>query len=76
MATFQAKNADRAGVVIILQFAKVKTYGDSISVSNCYEVARLFIDEDIDDVASFKKRYCKLICFYHIPYNSCHINHS
>ncbi|MFS7934198.1 putative nucleic acid-binding, replication factor A [Helianthus anomalus] len=57
MATFQAKNADRAGVVIILQFAKVKTYGDSISVSNCYEVARLFIDEDIDDVASFKKSW-------------------
>ncbi|MFS7991939.1 putative nucleic acid-binding protein [Helianthus anomalus] len=30
MATFQAKNADRAGVVIILQFAKVKMMGVSI----------------------------------------------
>ncbi|KAD4981809.1 hypothetical protein E3N88_18480 [Mikania micrantha] len=55
MQNFIEKNVDATNVVIIMQFGKAKWFKGEVYVSNSYTVARVYIDEDIDDIVSFKQ---------------------
>ncbi|KAL8266131.1 hypothetical protein R6Q59_003475 [Mikania micrantha] len=54
--TFLNDNQDDRNIVIILQFGKFKPFKGRTQVSNAYNVTMLFINSEIDEITSFKKR--------------------
>ncbi|KAI3812850.1 hypothetical protein L1987_17563 [Smallanthus sonchifolius] len=53
---YVSKNKDEIHVVLILQFGSLNTYKGRKNVSNAFDVTRLFINEPLDEISSFKKR--------------------
>ncbi|XP_024965398.1 replication protein A 70 kDa DNA-binding subunit A-like [Cynara cardunculus var. scolymus] len=48
-------NKDKGIVVLVIQFAMVKTYREKPFLSNSFNGTRLFINSDIDEIKDFKK---------------------
>ncbi|XP_076885787.1 uncharacterized protein LOC143535409 [Bidens hawaiensis] len=56
MTDYISNNPDKTNVVIILQFGRFKFWGEKTWASNNYVYSKLFIDEDIQAIISFKQR--------------------
>ncbi|KAI7733498.1 hypothetical protein M8C21_023796 [Ambrosia artemisiifolia] len=51
-------NPDRdPHVFLLVQFASVNNYQGNMSVKNSYEASRVFINEDIEELRTFKQQY-------------------
>ncbi|XP_076939011.1 replication protein A 70 kDa DNA-binding subunit E-like [Bidens hawaiensis] len=56
MTDYISNNPDKTNVVIILQFGRFKFWGEKTWASNNYVYSKLFIDEDVQAIISFKQR--------------------
>ncbi|XP_076932301.1 uncharacterized protein LOC143597789 [Bidens hawaiensis] len=56
MTDYISNNLDKTNVVTILQFGRFKFWGEKTWASNNYVYSKLFIDEDIQAIISFKQR--------------------
>ncbi|KAD2805747.1 hypothetical protein E3N88_39124 [Mikania micrantha] len=55
---YLSKHPDVTTIVIVLQFGRLKWFGAKPYVSNAFNnVTRLFINDDINEINSFKQRY-------------------
>jgi hypothetical protein len=56
------ENREEDGViVVILQFGTLKYFGRSGYVNNCFDVSKLFINLNIDEITSFRNRYADFL---------------
>ncbi|KAJ0751861.1 putative nucleic acid-binding protein [Helianthus annuus] len=53
---FQRINQEEKNVVVAVQFRKYWFWGGYLYVSNLYNVTRVFINSDIQEIVNFKKR--------------------
>lgn len=60
MSDYVTNQPDKFQVVIILQFAKVMYYRECPYVSNSFNVSRLFINSEIDEISSFRNNLLRL----------------
>ncbi|XP_076946929.1 uncharacterized protein LOC143618719 [Bidens hawaiensis] len=77
LTKYVANNPDEEYLIIVLQFARVKYYGENVYVNNSYgnAVSRLLIDDYVYEVIDYKKKLLEISSEVHVeipkPVGSC-----